>query len=102
MSRVVRAKHPPYEDGHLGKVASDMDCYGAPTIRVIEFEGELYAIEGSHRLAVAHHRGVTPKLVVELPDPCGLPSEHWRGIIAGLPIYEFEHTLVLRLANFMS
>ena len=36
----VRAKHPPYENGHLGEVVSDMRVAGAPTIRVVRFRGE--------------------------------------------------------------
>jgi len=99
MKRVF-AKHPPYEDGHLGEVALDMDHHGAPTIRVMKFEGDYYALEGSHRLAVADHRGVTPKLVVEIEETDALPSEHWKRVADTLPLYEFEHALVLDLNEF--
>lgn len=100
MPCAVRAKHAPYENGHLGKVGADMDVAGAPTIRVVEFDGELYAIEGSHRLAQAHHRGLEPKLVIEAVEPEAVPSDHWRKVADTLPIYEFPHALVLRLSDF--
>jgi hypothetical protein len=88
--RTVYAKHLPYDDGHLGKVAADMDHHGAPTIRVVEFDGELYAIEGSHRLAVAKERDIAPKLVVETTEDDALPSGHWKRVAATLPAYTFE------------
>jgi hypothetical protein len=96
----VRAKHLPYEDGHLGKVGADMDVAGAPTIRVVEFDGELYAVEGSHRLAQAHHRGETPKLVIEATDTDDDRDGYWRRVAATLPLYEFPHAFVLRLSDF--
>lgn len=99
MKRVF-AKHLPYEDGHLGEVANDMDVHGAPTIRVMKVNDDYYALEGSHRLAVAHHRGEIPKLVVEIEETDALPSSHWLKVADTLPLYEFEHTMVLELENF--
>lgn len=64
-SKTIHAKHEPYEDGHLGDVYNDMLVHGEPTIRVVEFEGELFATEGSHRLAVANHLGLPVKVVIE-------------------------------------
>jgi hypothetical protein len=41
---------------------------GTPTIRVVEYRGDYYATEGSHRLYAAHYLGLVPKLVVSQPD----------------------------------
>ena len=98
--RTVRAKHLPYETGHLGDVVAEMRTQGAPTIRVMEFNGELYATEGSHRLAAAHYLGEVPKLVVEIAETDVLPDEYWTRVSESLPIYDFEHVLVLRLEEF--
>jgi hypothetical protein len=81
----VYAKHAPYEDGHLGEVSADMLRLGAPTIRVIWADGRLCALEGSHRLAVCHHLGLTPLLLVEEADldmPLLIPDD--------LPAYRME------------
>ena len=96
----IRAKHLPYENGHLGKVVQEMIVQGAPTIRVMSFNGELYATEGSHRLAAAHYLGEVPKLVVEIEETDTLPDNHWEKVSTQLPIYEFEHVLVLDLKAF--
>lgn len=62
----VFAKHEPYWDtGHLGFVVDQMRVAGAPEIRVVEYRGELYAVEGSHRLCAAHLLGLMPRLIVE-------------------------------------
>ena len=91
----ILAKHPPYDDGRLGEVGLDMDHAGTPTIRCIEIEGKLYAIEGSHRLAQAHERGLTPKVIILDPDLPGLPR-----VPDGLPEYNFDHVLALRERDF--
>lgn len=96
---VIYAKHPPYLDGHLGRVAHDMDVAGAPTIRAIEYHGELFALEGSHRLALTHARGVPPKVVLLEPDAAGC-DEFFDRVRATLPRYEFDHVLILDLARF--
>lgn len=99
MKRVF-AKHLPYEDGHLGEVSNDMDVYGAPTIRVMKVNNDYYALEGSHRLAVAHYRGEIPKLVIEIEDKDSLPDHHWLSVAKTLPLYEFTKAMVLDLNNF--
>ena len=96
----VHAKHLPYDNGHLGKVVQDMQVAGAPTIRVMRMNGELYATEGSHRLASAHHLGEIPKLVVEIEETTHLPDEHWMRVSETLPVYDFEHILLLDLKSF--
>jgi hypothetical protein len=96
----VRAKHFPYEDGHLGQVVADMKLHGAPTLRVVKFQGDLYALEGSHRLAAAAYLGVIPKVVIEQTEVNSLPDGHWEKVGGGLPEYEFGHVLALDLAEF--
>ncbi len=83
----VYAKHPPYEDGHLGEVVADMQRLGAPTIRVIWYDGKLMALEGSHRLAACHHLGLTPLLLIEEPD---LPDTSTAGALPTLPAYRMD------------
>lgn len=96
----VYAKHEPYTDGHLGEVAADMEVAGSPTIRVIEHAGVYYALEGSHRLAIAHALGVEPKLVVEIPELDCARDEYWDRVAATLPVYEFNYVHVLKLEEF--
>lgn len=65
----VFAKHDPYEStGHLGEVMHEMMILGAPKIKVVEYRGDYYALEGSHRLACAHYFGLVPILEVVQPD----------------------------------
>lgn len=96
----IRAKHEPYPDGHLGEVVAEMVQIGPPTVRVMEHGGELCATEGSHRLAAAYQLGLTPKLVVEVPDVDAAIEEHWEAVAAVLPAYDFDAVLVLDLRKF--
>lgn len=89
--RLVRvyAKHDPYwETGHLGEVVAEMRELGAPTIKVVEWRGDYFAIEGSHRLCAAYHLGVTPNVVVEDQDRHDPDGEaFWESLRATLPHY---------------
>lgn len=98
----IHAKHEPYTNGHLGKVVEDMKLAGPPTIRVMRFNGELYATEGSHRIASAHQLGLIPKVVIEMENSDTLPDEHWKKVSETLPTYDFDHVLKLDLAVFNS
>ena len=93
----VYAKHLPYEDGHLGKVVEDMRTQGAPTIRVVEYKGYYFALEGSHRIAAAHYLNLTPNFVVLEPDAEGI---NWDPVVVTLPQYEFPFAEVLCLYQF--
>jgi hypothetical protein len=65
----VYAKHDPYWDtGHLGDVLQEMEKLGSPTINVVEWRGDLFAIEGSHRLCAAYLLGLVPNLVIHFPE----------------------------------
>jgi hypothetical protein len=65
----VFAKHDPYwGTGHLGEVQDQMLDLGPPTINVVEWRGDFYAVEGSHRLCAAYNLGLIPKLVVNQPE----------------------------------
>lgn len=99
--KTVFAKHLPYENGHLGEVTNDMKFMGAPTIRVMKYNNNFYALEGSHRLAAADYLNETPKLVVEIEEKQSLPTEHWDRVATNLPRYDFNHALVLDLNNFV-
>ena len=84
----IYAKHAPYEDGHLGEVVAQMRVLGPPTIKVVRYADELFALEGSHRLAAADYLGMTPifeELEPDLPD-----TGWWASIKASLPRYEFN------------
>jgi hypothetical protein len=70
-SRLVRvfAKHDPYWDtGHLGDVVEEMKTLGTPIINVVEWRGDYYATEGSHRLWAAHNLELVPNFNVSYPD----------------------------------
>ena len=97
----IAAKHLPYENGHLGEVVADMRLRGAPTIRVVEFDGSLCATEGSHRIAAAHHLGLIPKVVIEPSDGDSVPVDYLARVRDGLPMYEFDHVLALDLSAFL-
>lgn len=99
MSVAVFAKHPPYDDGHLGRVAADMNVAGIPIIRVMEFDGAFIALEGSHRISLAHRYGMEPRLVVEIADSCAVPDSVLYRVKMTLPRYEFQHAWVLRLGD---
>lgn len=101
--KAVYAKHEPYKDGHLEEVLRDMEVAGPPTIRVVERRGETgsyYALEGSHRLALAFALGLTPKLVVVEPDAGEELGAFWDRVAPTLPRYDFGHAYVLELSRF--
>lgn len=101
--RTVYAKHEPYTTGQLAEVVQEMIIHGAPTIRVVEFKtvpDAFFALEGSHRLAAAHHLGIEPKLVVEQPEGDETLDAFWERVTPLLPFYFFEHVHVLNLASF--
>ncbi len=101
MTVLVYAKHPPYWDGHLAKVAHDMEVAGTPTIRVVQRALKVFfALEGSHRLFLAHEQGHVPKLVTqeeELGEDC---DTFWQRVAPTLPCYEFPLVRVLNLSSF--
>lgn len=97
MGRWVYAKHPPYPDAvRLNVVSDEMMWAGAPTIRCSMFNNELFALEGSHRLYLAHRTGLAPKIVVE-PNDGILPHDYWYRVKNSLPKYWFPLVHVLRL-----
>lgn len=59
----VYAIHKP-DPARLGEVEADMLRLGPPTIRVVDRGDHFMALEGSHRLAVAHRLGIEPVLHV--------------------------------------
>lgn len=78
---------------------------------------DLYALEGSHRLAAAHHLGLIPKFVVEIPDimvgsrivthtfirrtiDFEAGDNYWTKVAETLPEYRFDKSLLLDLNNF--
>lgn len=100
MTVTVYAKHLPYPDAvRTMLVADEMQLGGPPTIRVVQYDGKYFALEGSHRLALAHANGIVPKLVV-LPvhdDDSGELNTFWQRVAPTLPRYDFEHVEVLVL-----
>ena len=89
--RILRifAKHDPYwNTGHLGEVAAEMEKIGPPSIRVVNWRDEFFAVEGSHRLAAAHALGLVPNVIIEHPerhDPCD--ESFWDSCRDKLPHY---------------
>jgi hypothetical protein len=97
--RTIYAKHEPYRTGHLGKVVEEMKLTGPPTIRVMEFDGKWFAVEGSHRLAACDILGFCPKIVVLREDSEGLDA-HWAEVAKDLPEYNFEYVLKFDMGLF--
>jgi hypothetical protein len=88
--KIVRvfAKHEPYTDGHLGNVMAQMRRLGAPTIAVVEWRGDLFALEGSHRLSCAHELSLVPTFVVHQPDLVDRDGEaFWQTVRDTVPHY---------------
>lgn len=57
----IALPHNHFDIDHLVKVIAEMQTLGAPVIRVVHVDGDLYqAIEGSHRLRAAAALGLTP------------------------------------------
>jgi hypothetical protein len=58
----VALAHNQYDKKHLIEVMAEMEEMGAPTIRIVHVENDLYqAIEGCHRLRAAAALGLTPE-----------------------------------------
>lgn len=86
----VYAKHEPYTDGHLGKVWASMQELGVPAIEVVEWRGDYFAVEGSHRLACAFEEGICPDLIITVPDLTGPEAEaFWDEAKKRLPCYSW-------------
>ena len=57
--------HNHFEQGHLDVVAKQMESMGAPTIKAVHIDGDLYvALEGCHRLRAAEALGLEPEVDV--------------------------------------
>jgi hypothetical protein len=90
--RILRiwGKHEP-EPGHLADVKADMATLGPPTVRCVEWRGEYYALEGSHRLRAAFDLGLVPNLTILSPERLtGEDEQHWEWIKNFLPDYCWE------------
>jgi hypothetical protein len=101
----IYAKHLPYEDGNLGKVFDEMELAGEPTIRVIgygDYKKQFFALEGSHRLYLAHKYGMIPKIWVMTPDVELIDEDRYLSIIKGLPYYDFPHVYMLKEAKLFT
>jgi hypothetical protein len=86
----IYAKHEPYADGHLAEVTQAMLALGAPCIEVVEWRSDYFAVEGSHRLAAAHHLGLAPDLIVSTPDLLEPEAElFWEQVKKTLPHYSW-------------
>lgn len=96
----VYAKHLPYEDGHLAKVYLEMILSGTPTLSAVRFRGELFLLEGSHRAACANELGLIPKLIVFEPDFTSEEDKYYNRIKDTLPVYEFDHVLIMNVKDF--
>jgi PadR family transcriptional regulator PadR len=83
----VWAKHEADPERYRG-VLEEMRELGPPTIRCVEFRGQLYALEGSHRLAAAWALELCPILDIVEPDfPLSEADSFWEGARVNLPAY---------------
>lgn len=90
--RIIRiwAKHEP-DPAHLKDVVEEMRELGRPTIRCVDWRGELYALEGSHRLKAAFDLGLEPNLIVLDQDRLtGEDEAFWEKTRDQLPDYCWE------------
>ena len=56
--------HAYYDAQHLSDVTAEMRTLGAPTIRAVHLDGDLWlALEGCHRIRAALTLGLTPDLI---------------------------------------
>ncbi len=102
--KTIYAKHEPYLDGHLQKVADEMDLAGPPTIRCVQRDpgSDVYfALEGSHRIAICHRRGIEPKIVLEQKEGDESLDAFWDRVAPTLPRYDFEAVHVLDMEVFV-
>ena len=62
--------HSHYDQDHLAAVMAEMQNRGAPTIKAVKLDDNLYAaLEGCHRLRAAKALGLMPEIVkVEYSD----------------------------------
>ncbi len=55
--------HDSFDPAHLETVKAEMLVMGAPTIKAVKLDDNLYAaLEGCHRLRAAHALGLTPEI----------------------------------------
>jgi hypothetical protein len=54
----INLLHHHFDTGHLEEVKAEMVALGSPTIRAIEVAGDIYAVEGCHRLRAAQDLGI--------------------------------------------
>jgi hypothetical protein len=91
---IVYAKHPPW-DHRIGLVVQDMRRLGPPALKGIMFEGNIFALEGSHRLAAAEYLFLSPIFTLVQPDvPDSGLVDFWHLARERLPQYRFPHLLV--------
>lgn len=94
--KTILAKHPPYDDGHLGPVLDEMVLTGSPTIRCVRVGDKVWAaLEGSHRLAAASILGLSPKIVVLQPELEAYDPGRESTVLRDLPAYRFSEVWVL-------
>ena len=62
--------HNHFDEKHLAEVIDEMRTLGAPVIRAVHIDGDLWvALEGCHRLRAAEKLGLVPELdEVEFSD----------------------------------
>ena len=91
----IYAKHEAY-DHRIGKIVKEMRTLGRPILKAVEYKGDIFAIEGSHRLASADYLGLSPiiKLIpVESDDKLDM---FWSMVKDRLPVYEFDNIEIIR------
>lgn len=86
---IIYAKHEAY-DHRIGKIVKEMRELGPPKLRAVLFEGELFALEGSHRLASADYLGLVPEIILEKTESDTALDIFWKFAKERLPKYEFE------------
>jgi hypothetical protein len=79
-------------------VVNVMKSWGSPTLRVLQIEEKLFALEGSQRLAAADHLNLIPRIIIVPPDYSmfwsdygnrALPSAEWYGALMSPGRWEY-------------
>lgn len=59
----IALTHNHFDADHFIAVKAEMATLGAPTIKAVRLDGDLYAaLEGCHRLRAAFELGLTPEI----------------------------------------
>ena len=90
----IYAKHLPYNNSKLNGVIEEMKELGSPTIKVVNYKNEYFAIEGSHRLAACNFLNKSLNIIVVEENNSSEVDAFWDKVKERLPKYYFKEILI--------